>query len=86
MSFLKKFDSFAQPITLNLKGEYSQATKLGGACSLLMYSVLLYFTVMITKRLVNFEEPVTSQFDTFYPLDDDEFKFDGDQVNFGFGV
>ena len=70
-SFVKSFDLFPQPIAqLNVRGATTFRTTIGGLISMGIWAVILAFTYSRAKKLINRDDPFTSQVDEAIDIDD----------------
>ena len=59
---LKSFDKFGTPVAqLNMAGTTEYRTRLGGACGLVIYCLMLWFSVLRIKRMINKDSPILTE-------------------------
>ena len=59
---LKSFDKFGTPVAqLNMAGTTEYRTRLGGACGLMIYCLMLWFSVLRIKRMINRDKPILTE-------------------------
>ena len=61
ISYLKKFDSFGEPVGVNYKGESTYKTVLGSFCTLALLAFLIFFACNSMLELLRYENPNISQ-------------------------
>ena len=54
---LRGLDRFQEPVSLNINGEQSVGSKLGGTCSLIIFILIAVFTYGRVDKLTNRLEP-----------------------------
>jgi hypothetical protein len=68
LKLIKSVDDFAQPLTLNVQGQYGQATMIGGVCSIVVKILYFVIFVILFIQLVTLSNPTTSQSFTMFNL------------------
>ena len=59
---LKSFDKFGTPVAqLNMAGPTEYRTRLGGACGLIIYCLMVWFSVLRIKRMINGDKPILTE-------------------------
>ena len=56
-NFVKSFDAFGEPVTLNYNGDSVYRTMIGALFSILIKSFLLIYSVQQLIQLINYDEP-----------------------------
>jgi len=61
-TILKSFDKFGIPVAqLNMAGATEYRTRLGGVCGFTIYCLVLWFSVLRIKRMINKESPILTE-------------------------
>ena len=85
-AFLKSFDSFGQPYSLNLKGSDTHKTQLGAVVTLAIYTLVLAFFVVRFLFMVQKSEPRVYQVQQAVDLDSHPDEYNFMKNNFTVGI
>jgi hypothetical protein len=77
MEFVRKFiqitDMFGAPISLlNIRGETQQKSMTGGVASIVIWLLLITFTLVRFQKMAKREDPIMYQVDQVFNLNDPE--------------
>jgi hypothetical protein len=86
IAFLKSFDSFGQPYSLNLKGSDTHKTKLGAVVTLVIYTLVLAFFVVRFLFMVQKSEPRIFQVQQAVDLETHPDEYNFMKNNFTLGI
>ena len=83
---VKGTDRFALPISLNFKGESSFKTITGGTVSVVILMVLLGYSILLLKEMINRESSIVNSITKIDNLIYNPNKYNLNDFNFIFGI
>ena len=83
---VKGTDRFALPISLNFKGESSFKTIIGGTVSVVIIMVLLWYSALLLKEMINRENSIVSSITKIENLIYNSNKYNLNDYNFILGI
>ena len=76
-SYIRSFDSFGEPVSLNYKGDSSYKTLLGAILTLCLNTFLLVYAADQLLALVKYQDPTVTQYTIYEP------RNENDAINLG---
>ena len=72
MSYLRSYDSFGEPVSLNYKGDSSYKTLLGAVMTLCLNTFLLVYAADKLLALVKYQDPSVTQYTIYEPRNESD--------------
>lgn len=85
-NFVKRFDKFGEPVSINHKGNTTYTTKLGGFVGIVVYSMILYFVYGRLIKLIEKDDAAKVQVTQGLSLLDDPTEYNFNEANFTVGI